>query len=134
MEIREEILTAIKNDEILKLEYHHVNTLIQQNEADFAKTIRWFMGVGMALIGSTLYFIAGFSINFIKEEEKYSIERIKTASTFLYNSIIYASIFTSILFIFIVYFTLRQRKDLRSYKEKIIRSQNENIKKNEDNK
>jgi magnesium-transporting ATPase (P-type) len=127
MEISEEILKSINNNEILKLEHQHVNTLIQQNEAYFAKTMRWFIGVGMALISASLSVIVGFSMNFIKEEEKYSIERIITASAYFNISMRYATFLTFILFIFIVYFTLMQRKDLKTYKEKIILLQNHKL-------
>lgn len=77
MEIREDILKSINNTEVLKLEHQHVNTLIQQNEADFTKTIQWFMGISMASIGAILSSISGFSMNLIEEGKKYSVDGIK---------------------------------------------------------
>ncbi|MCK9372104.1 MAG: hypothetical protein M0P91_02815 [Sulfuricurvum sp.] len=123
MEIREEILKSINNTEVLKLEHQHVNTLIQQNEADFTKTIQWFMGISMASIGAILSSISGFSMNLIEEGKKYSVDGIKTAVPFILDSLLYAGFISIALFAFILFFTIRQRKQLIAYKEKIIQKQ-----------
>lgn len=131
MVISEEILESINNTEVLKLEHQHVNTLIQQNEADFTKTMQWFMGISMASIGAILSSLSGFSMTLIEEGKKYSLDGIKTAIPFILDSLLYAGYISIALFAFILFFTIRQHKHLIAYKEKIIRLQNENKKKEE---
>lgn len=129
MNTKDAILESINDVEVLKLEHQHVNTLIQQNNANFTKTMQWFMGICMASIGAILSSISEFSMSLIEEGKKYSLDNIKTALPFIHDSLLYAGYISITLFAFILFFTIRQHKDLIAYKEKIIRLQNENIKK-----
>lgn len=133
MNTKDAILEAINDVEVLKLEHQHVNTLIQQNNANLTKTMQWFMGISMASIGAILSSISQFSMNLIEEGKKYSLDDIKTALPFIYDSLQYAGYISITLFAFILFITIRQHKDLIAYKEKIICLQNEK-KKNEENK
>lgn len=129
MEIKDEILVSIDNIEILKLEHQHVNSLIQQHEAHFVKTIQWFFGIIMATIGALLSTITAFSLTLIDADKKYSIEGINLAEPLIVDSMKYACYFTLILFVAIILLTLKHGKYLNDYKNKIISVQNDKIKK-----